>query len=113
MAKKTVEPKPASGRTTRYASEKLSDLLYRIHIHPGDANMRLASEWFNIRFIRSELLALDLDRATRRQLNALVELIEGDSKWLATVRQPRGLGRIRNVTSARYIAMLMRIHSQL
>lgn len=94
------------------AREKLSMLLLRMHVHPGDANRRLASEWLDIKLVHGYLTNVDLHPAIREQFNALIALIEADAKWLDGVRSPRGLGRIRNTTSAKYIALLMRIQAE-
>lgn len=87
-------------------------LLLRMHRHPGDANYRLASEWFEIKFISSTLLSLNLDPSARKQLIALTAMIDADQEWLQQVEKPRKIGRIQNRTAANYIALLMRLRSE-
>ncbi|MGB8952563.1 MAG: hypothetical protein WCC06_07840 [Candidatus Aminicenantales bacterium] len=94
------------GKMKTYFAGKLFDINYRMAIHEGDANRRLASEAIKI-------LLLPLDEVPsryRKQFDKLRRLIEETIKDLpAPGLTPTRLRGIYNSTAAKYIKLLLDI----
>ncbi|RKR83991.1 hypothetical protein BDD43_4207 [Mucilaginibacter gracilis] len=87
--------------------ERLGNILQAIHIHKEDANIRLASQAHNIVFLKNDPIVPD------QYKNAFAELIEKIERAqlfydkIAIYRFPN----MHKSTAAKYIAMLMSVHS--
>lgn len=98
------------GKLKSYFSGKLFDINYRIAVHEGDANHRLASEAIKIKWLPSSEVPLKY----KKKYDMLIALITNTIKGLpAPGLKPTRLRGIRNATAAKYIKMLIDIQYSL
>ena len=94
-----------------YFFGKLSIINYRIAIHEGDANRRLASQAVEI---LHKLFPSNVPDQYKKEFNSLLTHIE---KTLEVIKQkgihPARIDRIRNSTAAKYIKMLIDLEDYL
>ena len=94
-----------------YFLEKLSIINYRMAIHEGDANRRLASQSVEILY---KLFPTEVPTKYRKQFSELINRIE---KTLGNIRQPglypARIDGIRNRTASKYIKLLIEIEDSL
>lgn len=83
------------GKMKAYLIEKLFDINYRMAIHEGNANQRLASE-------AEKILLLPPSEVPERYKNEFDKLSQ-------LVEEPIKLGNIRNSTASKYIKLLIDI----
>lgn len=95
----------------RYFREKYFNMLLKMRVHPGDARRRLAWAVKELFFHRSTLRALDLSVADRKEVNELLSLMEADELNLRSHEKPTAIGKMRNATASRFIALLERLWS--
>lgn len=86
-------------------------MLRHMHIHPGNANARLASKWREIDFLKSYLKGLQLNSQHQGKLDKLLKLIRDNERDLRLMTAPRRIGNIHNTTAAKYIELLMTINA--
>lgn len=93
-----------------YLLEKLSDINYRMSVHQGDANQRLASE-------AKKLLLIPIKEIPDKYLDDFKDLLE---KVNNTIRGQNNSGLtlvrisgIKNVTASKYIKLLIDIEEYL
>ena len=92
----------------RYFTNKLSEINYRISVHEGTANQRLASEAIKILLLPSNEVPEDY----KSEFNKLRKLIEDKIKNLsAPGLTPIKLGNIHNSTAVKYIKLLIDIQT--
>ena len=90
----------------RYFIGKLSEINYRMAIHEGNANRRLASEAIKILLLASS----EVPEYYKSEFNKLRNLIEKTIKNLSSPGlTPIRLGNIHNSTAAKYIKLLIDI----
>ncbi|HXL57540.1 MAG TPA: hypothetical protein VN958_14850 [Chitinophagaceae bacterium] len=95
---------------SNYFIAKLSALNYRMAIHEGNANRRLASEAINIYLLSPTEVPLQYQKS----FNKLRKLIEETIKNLpAPGLTPTKLLRIRNRTAAEFIKLLLTVEHSL
>ncbi len=97
-----------------YFLGKLSDILFRINIHEGTANERLASESKKI----IVQLATNTQQVPTQYLDDFQKLIKLIEKTLKKhpnlpLLTPCGLSGIQNRTASRYIKLLLDIQNEL
>lgn len=97
------------GRVNRYFLSKLFEINYRMSIHEGDANHRLASEAENIVVFPSE----DVPNEHRLAFEELKKLLNATLSDLPFPFSPSKIRNIRNVTAAKYIKLLIAIEQSL
>ena len=94
------------GKMKAYLMEKLFDINYRMAIHEGNANQRLASEAGKILLLPSS----EVPERYKNEFNKLRQLIEETIRnLLAPGLTPTKLGNIRNSTASKYIKLLIDI----
>ena len=95
---------------THYFISKLFDINYRMAIHEGDANRRLASEAVKILLLSSS----EVPERHKNEFNKLRQLIEETIKGLSVPGlTPTKLKSIRNSTASKYIKLLIDIYDDL
>ncbi len=92
-----------------YFLSKISNINYKMAIHEGDANRRLASQSVEILY---KLFPNEVPSKYKEGFNELINYIE---KTLKSIKQPgihpiRIIG-IKNVTASKYIKMLIDIEN--
>jgi hypothetical protein len=93
-----------------YFKGKLSDINYRMAIHEGDANRRLASEAGKILLLPQN----EVPESHKNEFKKLTQLIEDTLKNLsAPGLTPIKLKKIQNRTAAKYIKLLIDIGDEL
>lgn len=96
------------GKMRQYLFEKLSEINYRMTIHEGNANTRLASEAWKIRSLPSSEIPKQFESCYAK----LIELIEGEIRVLSNSGlQLSRFTHIQNRTAAKYIKLLFDIES--
>lgn len=90
-----------------YLLEKLSYSLHAIHIHKEDANIRLASQAHNIIFFKNDTC---IPAQYKKSFNELIVKIERAQLFYDKVAIYK-FPNMHKSTAAKYIAMLMSIHS--
>lgn len=86
-----------------YFSGKLFDINYRMAIHVGNANQRLASEAIKILLLPTS----EVPARYKSEFDKLRKLIETTIKQLPeSARTPSKFHKIRNSTASKYIKML-------
>jgi len=89
-----------------YFIGKLFDINYRMAIHEGNANRRLASEAIKINLLPSN----EVPDLYKKEFTKLRRLVDDTIKNLPVPGQtPTKLGNIRNSTASRYIKLLIDI----
>ena len=89
-----------------YLIEKLSDINYRMAIHEGNANRRLASEAIKILLLPTS----EVPDSFKKEFHKLRNLAKDTIKNLPALGlTPTKLGNIRNKTAAKYIKILIDI----
>jgi hypothetical protein len=89
-----------------YLIEKLFDINYRMAIHEGNANRRLASEAIKIKLLPTN----DIPAKYKKEFSKLINLIEDTIKNLPSPGlTPIKLGNIKNKTASKYIKLLIHI----
>jgi len=90
---------------------KLSIINYKIAIHEGDANRKLASQAVQILY---KLFPSEVPKKYRKEFEELINLIE---KTLNNIHQaglhPARIEGIRNSTASKYIKLLIEIEDYL
>ncbi len=98
------------GDMKRYFREKLYDINYRMTVHVGDANRRLASESTKIFLLPKS----EVPEKYKGEFNKLRHLIEETQKSsYAPGLTPTKIEGIRNSTASKYIKLLFYIQSDL
>lgn len=97
------------GNVNRYFLSKLCEINYRMSVHEGDANHRLASEAENIVVFPSADVPSE-HRYAFQEMKKVLNATLSDVRFPFTPAKIRG---IRNVTAARYIALLITIEQNL
>ena len=94
-----------------YFKQKLSDINYRMAVHEGDANRRLASEAIKIRLLPES----EVPEKYKGEFNKLRHLINETLKSLpASGLTPSRIRGIRNnSTASKYVKLLFDIQSDL
>ena len=93
-----------------YFLSKLFDINYRMAIHEGNANRRLASEAIKILLLPPN----EVPNLYKKEFNKLRDLIEDTIKHLPdSGLTPIRLGGITNKTASRYIELLIDIESSM
>ena len=91
---------------SNYFLAKLSALNYRIAIHEGDANRRLASEAVNIYLLSPS----EVPPQYQKSFSKLRKLIEEKMQKLSgTGLRPTKLSKMQNKTAAQFIKLLLTI----
>ena len=91
-----------------YFISKLSEINYRMAIHEGNANRRLASEAIKILLLSPS----EVPEFYKNKFNKLRNLIEETIKNLsAPGLTPIRLGKIHNSTAIKYIKLLIEIQT--
>jgi len=93
----------------RYLTEKWSEMLRRMHSHPGNANARLAAQWAEIILLSTHMKELQMDKAHQREWVKLLALVQTNAKNNVGIDAPKKIGNIRNLTAVKYIKLLMMI----
>ncbi len=94
----------------QYLKSKLSDILYRMSIHQGDAKSRLCSEIINLGLagIKDSVLYIDMGNY-KNIFNKLVEFLDSKNSNIPRLKNKT----IRNNTASSYIKMLLYIKCML
>ena len=93
----------------RYFLSKLCEINYRMSVHEGDANHRLASEAENIVLFPSA----DVPSQHRRAFETMKRSINETLKDVRFPFSPSKILHIRSVTAAKYIGLLISIEQSL
>ena len=88
-----------------YFLEKISNINYRMAIHEGNANRRLASEAIKIRLLPTHVLPPEYEKEFAKLRSLIESTIKSTTQGLTPVR----LGKIRNSTAVKYIKLLIDI----
>lgn len=98
------------GETKSYFKGKLFEINYRMAIHEGNANRRLASEAIKILI----LPRIEVPDSYKKEFVKLTQLIEETLKDLsAQGLTPIRLKNIQNRTASKYIKLLIDIEDEL
>ena len=96
------------GKMKIYFISKLSEINYRMSVHEGTANRRLASEAIKILLLPPN----EVPEYRKNEFNKLRKLIEDTIKNLSTPGlTPTKLGNIHNSTAVKYIKLLIDIQT--
>lgn len=87
-----------------YLIEKLTEINYKMSIHEGTANQRLASKSVEILFLEGKI-----PEEYRKQFNKLIIIIKKTLKNIDYPRVPCRLKGIYNKTAVKYIKLLIDI----
>lgn len=97
------------GKVNHYFLSKLSEINYRMAVHEGDANHRLASEAENIVLFPSDDVPDDY-RYAYEEMKTVLKATLKDMRFPFVPSKIRG---VRNVTVVKYLALLMSIEQSL
>jgi hypothetical protein len=98
------------GKQLEYTLSKLSEINYRMAVHEGDANHRLASEAENIIL----LLPHEVPEEFRLQFDKMTGILKTTLNGLKSfILTPYKIHGIRNVTCSKYLALLINIEDAL
>jgi len=90
-----------------YFKEKLSDILYRIHTHKENANIRLASQAHKIRIFKDDP---DIPSLYEKQFGKLIQDIEKAQIFYNNKEDIYKFPYMRKSTAAKHIKLLMDIY---
>lgn len=93
-----------------YLNEKISDILFKIHTHQEDANIRLASQAHSIAFFKFHP---EIPIAYAKQFEKLIADIEKAQAFYIDKPIIYKFPYMHKTTAAKYIKLLMDIHRSL